>query len=131
MLDYLIVGAGLYGATIAQQLHNAGKRILVIEKRSHVGGNAYTESIEGINVHKYGAHIFHTNNSAVWNYVNQFANFNRFTKELSRNRKIIWSNDVVPLLIRPYELDIQCFFLFLRDLCSWFIVVWVYNTFNC
>ena len=77
--DYLIVGSGLYGATMAQQLHKAGKSVLVIDKRSNIAGNVYTKPIEGINVHQYGAHIFHTNNSVVWNYVNQFAVFNRFT----------------------------------------------------
>ena len=79
MYDYLIVGAGLYGATVARQLHNAGKSILVIDKRPNIAGNVYTEKIEGINVHIYGAHIFHTNNKTVWDYVNQFATFNRFT----------------------------------------------------
>ena len=79
MYDYLIVGAGLYGAIFAQQATNAGKKVLVIEKRDHIAGNIYTEEIEGINVHKYGAHIFHTNNKQVWDYVNQFAEFNRFT----------------------------------------------------
>ena len=77
--DYLIVGAGLYGSVIAQQAIAAGKSVLMIEKRSHIGGNVYTERIEGINVHKYGAHIFHTNNRKVWEYVQQFAEFNRFT----------------------------------------------------
>ena len=79
MYDYLIVGAGLYGATVAQQLHNAGKSVLVIDKRPNIAGNVYTKPIEGINVHIYGAHIFHTNNKTVWDYVNQFATFNRFT----------------------------------------------------
>ena len=79
MYDYLIVGAGLYGATVARQLHNAGKSVLVIDKRPNIAGNVYTEKIEGINVHIYGAHIFHTNNKDVWDYVNQFATFNRFT----------------------------------------------------
>ncbi|MBR0232632.1 MAG: UDP-galactopyranose mutase [Synergistaceae bacterium] len=79
MYDFLIVGAGLYGATMAQQLREFGKSVLVIDKRAHIAGNAYTEKIEGINVHKYGAHIFHTNNKDVWDYVNQFAIFNRFT----------------------------------------------------
>ena len=79
MYDYLIVGAGLYGATIANRLNAYGKKVLVIDKRSHVAGNAYTENINGINVHRYGAHIFHTNDSEVWNYVNQFAIFNRYT----------------------------------------------------
>lgn len=77
--DYLIVGAGLYGATAAHELRRQGKSVLVIEKRNHVGGNIYTENIEGIQVHKYGAHIFHTNMKFVWDYVNQFATFNRFT----------------------------------------------------
>ena len=79
MYDYLIVGSGLYGATMAQQLSKAGKNVLVIEKRPNIAGNVYTEKVEGIHVHKYGAHIFHTNNSAVWNYVQQVAVFNRFT----------------------------------------------------
>lgn len=77
--DYLIVGAGLYGATAAHELRRQGKSVLVIEKRNHVGGNIYTENIEGIQVHTYGAHIFHTNMKFVWDYVNQFATFNRFT----------------------------------------------------
>ena len=79
MYDFLIVGAGLYGATFAQQAKQAGKKVLVIDKRPHVGGNLYTENVEGINVHKYGAHIFHTNNIEVWNYLQQFTTFNRFT----------------------------------------------------
>ena len=79
MYDYLIVGAGLYGAVCARELTDAGKSVLVIDKRPHVGGNTYTEKTEGINVHKYGAHIFHTNNKEVWDYVNHFAEFNRFT----------------------------------------------------
>lgn len=79
MYDYLIVGAGLYGAVFAHKAQKAGKNVLVIDKRDHIGGNIYTEEIEGINVHKYGAHIFHTNNKAVWEYVNEFADFNRFT----------------------------------------------------
>ena len=77
--DVLIVGAGLYGATVAQCLREKGKSALVIDKRDHIGGNVYTEEIEGIQVHKYGAHIFHTNNRAVWDYVNRFAEFNRYT----------------------------------------------------
>ena len=79
MYDYLIVGAGLYGAVCAHELHKKGYSILVVDKRSHIGGNIYTEEISGINVHKYGAHIFHTNDTGVWNYVNQFAPFNRYT----------------------------------------------------
>ena len=77
--DYLIVGAGLFGASFAQQAKTHGKTVLVIDKRSHIGGNVYTEDIEDIQVHKYGAHIFHTNNREVWDYVNQFADFNRYT----------------------------------------------------
>ena len=79
MLDYLIVGAGLYGAVCARQLTDAGKTVLVIDKRSHIAGNVFTQQIEGINVHKYGAHIFHTNSEKVWKYVKRFASFNRFT----------------------------------------------------
>ncbi len=77
--DYLIVGAGLYGAVFAQMLTQQGKKCLVVEKRSHIGGNVYTEKIEDIHVHMYGAHIFHTNDRKVWQYVNRFAEFNRFT----------------------------------------------------
>ena len=77
--DYLVVGAGLYGAVIAHEAQKAGKSVLVIDKRENIAGNVYTEKIEGIHVHKYGAHIFHTNNKKVWEYVNQFAEFNRFT----------------------------------------------------
>ena len=77
--DYLIVGAGLFGAVFAHEAHKKGKKVLVIDKRPFVGGNVYTEEVEGINVHKFGAHIFHTNNKAVWEYVNRFAEFNRYT----------------------------------------------------
>ncbi len=77
--DYLVVGAGLYGAVFAQKAHAAGKSVLVVDKRPNIAGNVYTEPVEGIQVHKYGAHIFHTNNKAVWDYVRQFAEFNRFT----------------------------------------------------
>ena len=76
--DYLIVGAGLFGSVFAYEAKKKGKFCLVIEKRDHVAGNIYTENIEGINVHKYGAHIFHTSNKFVWNYINQFAEFNNF-----------------------------------------------------
>jgi len=78
MNDYLIVGAGLYGAVFAHALHAAGKKVLVIDRRSHIAGNIYTENVHGINVHKYGAHIFHTSDKEVWNYVNQFAEFNNY-----------------------------------------------------
>ena len=77
--DYLIVGSGLYGAVFAREAHKKGKKVLVIEKRPHLAGNVYTEEIEKIHVHRYGAHVFHTNDRAVWEYVNQFAQFNRFT----------------------------------------------------
>lgn len=77
--DYLIVGAGLYGAVFAERAREAGKSALVIDKRPHIAGNVYTEEIEGIHVHRYGAHIFHTNDREAWNYVNRFAEFNRFT----------------------------------------------------
>lgn len=79
MYDYLIVGAGLYGAVFAQQAKAAGKSVLVLDKRPHIAGIIYTEQVEGIHVHRYGAHIFHTDNSSVWDYVNCFAEFNRFT----------------------------------------------------
>ena len=85
--NYLIVGSGLYGAAFSQQAHAAGKSVLVIDKRPHIAGNVYTERIEGINVHKYGAHIFHTNNKTVWNYLNKFAEFNRFTNSPVANYK--------------------------------------------
>lgn len=87
MFNYLIVGSGLYGATIAQQAKKAGKSVLVIDKRPNVGGNIYTEKVEGINVHKYGAHIFHTNNKEVWDYVTSFVDFNRFTNSPVANYK--------------------------------------------
>ena len=76
--DYLIVGAGLYGAVFAREMTKAGKRCLVIDRRDHIAGNIYTEDVHGINVHKYGAHIFHTSDKAVWDYVNQFAEFNHY-----------------------------------------------------
>ncbi len=76
--DYLIVGAGLYGAVFAQVAHAAGKAVLVLDRRPHIGGNIYTERVAGVDVHRYGAHIFHTNNEEVWNYVTTFADFNDF-----------------------------------------------------
>lgn len=87
MYDYLIVGAGLYGAVISQMAKEAGKSVLVIEKRPHIAGNVYTDNIEGIKVHKYGAHIFHTNDRVVWDYVQRFATFNRFTNSPVANYK--------------------------------------------
>ncbi|MDR1721467.1 MAG: UDP-galactopyranose mutase [Methanobrevibacter sp.] len=77
--DYLIVGSGLFGAVFAYEMANAGKKVLVIEKRDHIGGNVYTEEREGINIHKYGAHIFHTSDKDVWDYINKFTDFNRYT----------------------------------------------------
>ena len=85
--DYLIVGAGIYGATFACMAHRHGKRCLVIEKRHHLGGNIYCENIEGINVHKYGAHIFHTSNKEVWEFVNSIVEFNRYTNSPIANYK--------------------------------------------
>lgn len=79
MYDYLVVGAGLFGSIFAYEVEKRGKKVLVIDKRNHVGGNVYTENIDGINVHKYGAHIFHTSNKEVWDYIQQFAEFNRYT----------------------------------------------------
>ncbi len=79
MYDYLVVGSGLFGAVFARQATDAGKKVLVIDKRPNIAGNVYTEKVEGINVHKYGAHIFHTNRKNVWDYVTKFAEFNRFT----------------------------------------------------
>lgn len=87
MYDYLIVGSGLYGSVMARELTDSGKKVLVIDKRNNIAGNIYTEKIEGINYHKYGAHIFHTNNKEVWNYVNRFATFNRFTNSPVANYK--------------------------------------------
>ena len=79
MFDYLVVGAGMFGSTFAREMTDAGKKVLVIDKRHHIAGNVYTENVEGIQVHKYGAHIFHTNDTRAWNYVQRFAVFNRFT----------------------------------------------------
>ncbi len=85
--DYLCVGAGLFGAVVAHELTKKGKKVLVIDKRDHIAGNVYTEDVDGINVHKYGAHIFHTNNKKVWEYVQQFAEFNRYTNSPVANYK--------------------------------------------
>ncbi len=87
MYDYLVVGSGLYGAVFAHEAKKARKTVLVIDKRNHIAGNVYTEKIEKINFHKYGAHIFHTNNVEVWNYLQQFATFNRFTNSPVANYK--------------------------------------------
>ncbi|MBR2810129.1 MAG: UDP-galactopyranose mutase [Solobacterium sp.] len=85
--DYLIVGAGLFGSVFAREAADKGKKVLVIDRRDHVAGNVYTEKVEGIYVHKYGAHIFHTNNRQVWEYVSRFAEFNRFTNSPVANYK--------------------------------------------
>ena len=87
MYDYLVVGSGLYGAIFAHEAKAHGKSVLVVDKRPNIAGNIYTENIEGINVHKYGAHIFHTNNKKVWSYITQFAEFNRFTNSPVANYK--------------------------------------------
>ena len=87
MVDYLIVGTGLFGAVFAHEAKEAGKSVIVIDKRPHVAGNVYTRNVEGINVHEYGAHIFHTNNKEVWEYVQRFAVFNRFTNSPVANYK--------------------------------------------
>lgn len=85
--DYLVVGAGLYGAVFARQAVDAGKKVLVVDKRDHIAGNIYTKKVEGINVHVYGAHIFHTDNKVVWDYVNRFCDFNRYTNSPIANFK--------------------------------------------
>ena len=85
--DYLIVGAGLFGSVFAREMTDYGKKCLVIDKRPHIAGNIYCETVEGINVHKYGAHIFHTNDDKVWNYVNRFAEFNDFINSPIANYK--------------------------------------------
>jgi len=85
--DFLIVGAGLFGAVFAQEAGKAGKSCLVVDRRSHIAGNIYTKEMEGIQVHAYGAHIFHTSNKEVWDYVNQFAEFNRYTNAPVANYK--------------------------------------------
>ena len=85
--DYLIVGSGLFGSIFAYEANKKGKTCLVIDKRSHVGGNIYTQEVEGIHVHKYGAHIFHTSNKEVWDYIQQFAQFNRYTNSPIANYK--------------------------------------------
>lgn len=87
MYDYLVVGSGLYGAVFAHEAKAHGKAVLVVDKRPNIAGNVYTEKVEGIHFHKYGAHIFHTNDTRVWNYINQFATFNRFTNSPVANYK--------------------------------------------
>ena len=87
MYDYMVIGAGLYGAVCARLLTDAGKKVLVVEKRNHIGGNIYTEEIEGITVHKYGAHIFHTNDREVWEFLQRFAEFDRYIHSPTANYK--------------------------------------------
>lgn len=90
--DYLIVGSGLYGATFANRVKRGGKRCLVIDKRPNLGGNVYCENIVGVNVHKYGAHIFHTSNKEVWDFVNSIVEFNRYTNSpIARYRGRLYS----------------------------------------
>ena len=117
--DYLIVGAGLFGAVFAQQATKAGKSCLVIDKRDHIAGNIYTENVEGINVHRYGAHIFHTNNKEVWDYVNQFAVFNRYTNSPVANYKgELYNLPFNKMCIRDSSFSEQRFEDELRDYCT-------------
>ena len=90
--DYLVVGAGLFAAVFVRQAIDAGKRCLVIDKRSHIGGNIYCENVDGIHVHLYGAHIFHTDNKEVWDYVNRFVTFNRYTNSPLANYEKVCRN---------------------------------------
>jgi len=101
MRDYLIVGAGLYGAVCARELADAGKRVLVIDRRTHIGGNVYTEEIEGIQVHRYGAHIFHTNDARVWEYAKRFTEFNRYTNAPIAN----WRGEIYSLPFNMYTFN--------------------------
>lgn len=95
MYDYLVVGAGLFGSVFAHQMHKAGKKILVIDKRDHIGGNCYTKEIAGINTHVYGAHIFHTNSQKVWDFITQFAEFNNYIHKV----KALYSGKIYPMPI--------------------------------
>lgn len=87
MYDYIIVGSGMFGSIFAYEANKVNKKVLVLEKRNHIGGNCYTEKIENINVHKYGPHIFHTNDKKIWNYINQFADFNHYVNRPKVNYK--------------------------------------------
>ena len=80
--DYLIVGAGMYGAVFARQMTDAGKKVLILEKREHIGGNCYTEEVEGIQVHKYGAHIMHTSSEKIWRYIGKYAEMNHYVNRV-------------------------------------------------
>ena len=97
MYDYLIVGSGLFGAVFAFEATKRDKKCLVIEKRGHIGGNVFTEKIEGINVHQYGAHIFHTNDLAVWRYINQFTDFIRNINEPHKQNYKLLPEDSIAL----------------------------------
>ena len=101
MYDYLIVGSGLYRSIFTREATNKGYKCLVIDKRDNIGGNIYTEKVEGINVHKYDAHIFHTNNEKVWDYITQFATFNRFTNSSVANYK----GELYPLPFNMYTFN--------------------------
>lgn len=96
--DFLIVGAGLFGAVFAHEANKKGKKVLVIDKRNHAGGNVFCENVEGINVHKYGAHIFHTNDKGIWDYVNSFVEFNRYTN----TPVAVWKNELYNL---PFNMN--------------------------
>jgi UDP-galactopyranose mutase len=87
MYDYVIVGSGMFGSVCAHELTKKGNKCLVLEKRNHIGGNCYTENKDGINIHKYGAHIFHTSNKEIWDYINQFAQFNNYVNRVKVNYK--------------------------------------------
>ena len=100
MYDYLIVGSGMFGSVCARELTDKGYKCLVIEKRNHIGGNCYTENKDGINIHKYGPHIFHTSNKEIWDYINQFAKFNNFV-----NRpKVFYKNSLYSFPINLFTL---------------------------
>src|SRR5262245_61661374 len=116
MYDYLVVGSGLFGAVFAQQLKEAGRTVMVIEKRDHIGGNCYSYEFEdtGIIIHAYGTHIFHTNDLDIWNYVNRFSEFNRYHhRVLTTHRSRVYTmpinlgtiNAFYGVNLRPYEVD--------------------------
>lgn len=114
MYDFLIVGAGLYGATMAYLLTKAGKRCIVVEKRRHPAGNIYTEKISGINVHKYGAHIFHTDNPDVWSFVQKFAVFNRFTNSPIEKHLVLLCLTMFCVLTNVYSIFSHLLIVFLN-----------------
>lgn len=101
MYDYLIVGAGLFGSTFARQATDAGRSCLVIDKRSHIAGNCYTENVRGVDVHRFGPHIFHTNNNKIWTYINQFAEFNSYT----HRAKVNYDNKIFSFPINLFTLN--------------------------